>query len=62
MQQQLRIANLVFVPLLESKRNKEFQDKLEQVVAQMLLYQFVGAKREAINVESNVERPVEVLE
>lgn len=62
MQQQLRIANLVSVSLLESKRNKEFQDKLEQVVAQMLLYQFVGAKCEAISVESNVEHLVEVLE
>ena len=51
MQQNIRIANLVFVSLLESKRNKEFQDKLEQVAAQMLLYQFVGAKHELLTLE-----------
>jgi hypothetical protein len=37
MQHQLRVANFILVPLLKPKGNKEFQDKLEQVVAQMLL-------------------------
>ena len=46
MQQHFKITNFALVPLLGSKINKEFQDRLEQVGGQMLLYQFVGAKTE----------------
>ena len=46
------LQNIFFalIPLLGSKVNKKFQDRLEQVGGQMLLYQFVGAKTEVLTI------------
>ena len=50
MQQHFKIKFFALIPLLGSKVNKKFQDRLEQVGGQMLLYQFVGAKTEVLTI------------
>ena len=50
MQQHFKINFFALIPLLGSKVNKKFQDRLEQVGGQMLLYQFVGAKTEVLTI------------